>query len=121
MMTFVDYSFANRKDAESLSFMGKAIDWLKESVGYCRESVVSGRQKQKGRFEQLMADVFELEITRDMVINGDRRAKIIRGDGWVMLRFFRREEVKAMAKTSVHFRIVFEDDVQALQFKLAMS
>lgn len=118
-MAILDYKFEDGR-IEQLTFQGRAIAWLKDNIGPCTLDVVSGKAKYGTQYEELLSEIFGLEPTWFMVINGKSRARIVRGDDWAIVRYFIRDEVKAKAKKDAHFHVWFANDVLALQFKLAM-
>jgi hypothetical protein len=114
------------KEADHFTFSHRAFNWLKENVSGCTLDIESGRVKYQDIFAPTLLDAVGVTLGPDIVMNGKHRAKVWRGDGWSMARLFHDSYFYSFPKLPIAadkclFYFAFDDDVVAVQFKLALS
>lgn len=120
----IEHSFADfDSNTAPYSFTRDVIKWFVEQGYSCRGNMESGKEKYNSVFASTILDVFGVDITsEDILVNGTKRVKYVHGDGWAFARVFRDSWCRGSSNwvTACQFYFWFEDNVMAMQFKLAM-
>jgi len=124
-MTILTYTF-DKGDSAGRDFHREAIIWLVRHRGRCAYTYESGRAKFAAQFKSVMASM-DIPLDETVILQGSDRARVKGGDGWTVVRMSRITRSLPWGgyiyqyDHKCEFHIKFDDEMLALQFKLALS